>query len=147
MLESPVMLYYLAATLYVLSCLLLQLVVLLQQGKGGDMASAFGGGGSQTALGSRGAATVLSKATTISATSNTASTAGTSQGRRIAPSCGSQARRATLRAMNATNARAGGQRDSPMPISAASSACAGTTGAASPGEVTDLWSHRQSSRP
>ena len=41
------------------------LVVLLQQGKGGDMASAFGGGGSQTAFGARAGATVLTKATTI----------------------------------------------------------------------------------
>lgn len=43
------MLYYVIATLYVLVCLLLLLCVLLQQGRGGDMASAFGGGGSQTA--------------------------------------------------------------------------------------------------
>ena len=40
------MLYYLAATLYVLTCFLLILVVLLQQGKGGDIANAFGGGAS-----------------------------------------------------------------------------------------------------
>jgi preprotein translocase subunit SecG len=59
------MLYYLATTLYVLSCFLLLLVVLLQQGKGGDMASAFGGGGSQTAFGARAGATVLTKATTV----------------------------------------------------------------------------------
>ena len=59
------MLYYLAATVYVLSCFLLLLVVLLQQGKGGDMASAFGGGGSQTAFGARAGATVLTKATTV----------------------------------------------------------------------------------
>jgi preprotein translocase subunit SecG len=59
------MLYYLVATLYVLTCFLLLLVVLLQQGKGGDMASAFGGGGSQTAFGARAGATVLTKATTV----------------------------------------------------------------------------------
>jgi preprotein translocase subunit SecG len=59
------MLYYLAVTVYVLSCFLLLLVVLLQQGKGGDMASAFGGGGSQTAFGARAGATVLTKATTV----------------------------------------------------------------------------------
>jgi preprotein translocase subunit SecG len=58
-------LYYLATTLYVLVCLCLLLVILLQQGKGGDMASAFGGGSSQTAFGARGGATVLSKATAI----------------------------------------------------------------------------------
>jgi preprotein translocase subunit SecG len=39
--------------------------VLLQQGKGGDIASAFGGGGSQTAFGARAGATVLTKATTV----------------------------------------------------------------------------------
>jgi preprotein translocase subunit SecG len=59
------MLYYLLATMYVLSCLLLLVVVLLQQGKGGDMANAFGGGGSQTAFGARAGATVLTKATTV----------------------------------------------------------------------------------
>jgi preprotein translocase subunit SecG len=59
------MLYYLVSILYVLACFLLLLVVLLQQGKGGDMASAFGGGGSQTAFGARAGATVLTKATAI----------------------------------------------------------------------------------
>src|SRR5919106_6752828 len=59
------MLYYLIGTVYVLSCFLLLLVVLLQQGKGGDIASAFGGGGSQTAFGARAGATVLTRATTI----------------------------------------------------------------------------------
>ena len=59
------MLYYLFAAFYVLSCLLLLLVVLLQQGKGGDMASAFGGGSSQTAFGARAGATVLTRATSV----------------------------------------------------------------------------------
>jgi preprotein translocase subunit SecG len=59
------MLYYLVATLYVLSCFLLILVVLLQQGKGGDIANAFGGGASQAAFGARSGATVLSRATTV----------------------------------------------------------------------------------
>jgi preprotein translocase subunit SecG len=58
-------LYYTATTFYVIVCLLLLLVILLQQGKGGDMASAFGGGSSQTAFGARGGATVLSKATAV----------------------------------------------------------------------------------
>ena len=62
------MLYYLALIVYVLVCLSLVLVVLLQQGKGGSMASAFGGGGStQAAFGARSGATVLSRATTICA--------------------------------------------------------------------------------
>ena len=59
------MLYYLVATVYVLACFMLLLVVLLQQGKGGDMASAFGGGGSQTAFGARAGATVLTRASSI----------------------------------------------------------------------------------
>jgi preprotein translocase subunit SecG len=41
------------------------LVILLQQGKGGDIASAFGGGSSQAAFGARSGATVLSRAATI----------------------------------------------------------------------------------
>ena len=53
-------------TIHVLVCLFLLFTILLQQGKGGDIASAFGGGGgSQTAFGARGSATVLTKATTI----------------------------------------------------------------------------------
>ena len=48
-------------------CIFLVIVVLLQSGKAADLAGAFGGMGSQTAFGPRGAATVLSKATTIAA--------------------------------------------------------------------------------
>ena len=59
--------YYVAATLYILVCLVLMLVILLQQGKGGDIASAFGGSGSQAAFGARAGATVLSRATTVCA--------------------------------------------------------------------------------
>ena len=61
------MLYYLVVTLYVINCLVLVLVILLQQGKGGDIANAFGGGASQAAFGARSGATVLSRATTICA--------------------------------------------------------------------------------
>ncbi len=50
--------------IHVLACVFLILVVLLQTGKRADLAGAFGGGGSQTAFGPRGAATWLSKATT-----------------------------------------------------------------------------------
>ena len=59
------MFYYALVGLYILGCLLLLTVVLLQQGKGGDIASAFGGGGSQTAFGARAGATVLTKATAV----------------------------------------------------------------------------------
>src|SRR5437660_9360308 len=59
--------YYTVTVFYVLVCLLLLLVILLQQGKGGDMASAFGGGSSQTAFGARGGATLLTKMTSICA--------------------------------------------------------------------------------
>jgi preprotein translocase subunit SecG len=58
-------LYYLIIFLHIVACLFLIAVVLLQQGKGQDLASAFGGGGTQTAFGPRGSATVLSRATTI----------------------------------------------------------------------------------
>ncbi len=61
------MVYDLLNTLYVIVCFILLIVVLLQQGKGGDMASAFGGGSSQTAFGARGGVTVLMKVTTICA--------------------------------------------------------------------------------
>jgi preprotein translocase subunit SecG len=49
---------------YVMNCLVLMIVVLLQSGKAADLAGAFGGAGSQTAFGPRGAATILSQATT-----------------------------------------------------------------------------------
>ena len=52
---------------HVLICVFLIIVVLLQSGKAADLAGAFGGMGSQTAFGPRGAATLLSKATTIAA--------------------------------------------------------------------------------
>ena len=50
--------------LYVIICLFLILVVLVQQGRGADIAGAFGGGGTQTAFGARGATTMLHKLTT-----------------------------------------------------------------------------------
>ncbi|HEV2064626.1 MAG TPA: preprotein translocase subunit SecG, partial [Thermoanaerobaculia bacterium] len=50
--------------LYIFICFFLILVVLVQQGKGADIAGAFGGGGTQTAFGARGANTLLHKLTT-----------------------------------------------------------------------------------
>jgi len=61
------MLKILLTLLHVIVSVVLILVVLLQTGKRADLAGAFGGGGSQTAFGARGAATLLSKATTASA--------------------------------------------------------------------------------
>ena len=52
---------------HVIVCIFLILVVLLQQGNAADWSGAFGGGGSQTAFGARGAGTVLSRATTAAA--------------------------------------------------------------------------------
>ena len=59
--------YILLMIVHVLVCVFLIIVVLLQSGKAADLAGAFGGMGSQTAFGPRGSATLLSKATTISA--------------------------------------------------------------------------------
>jgi preprotein translocase subunit SecG len=61
------MLYYVIAAFYVLTCLVLMLVVLIQQGKAGDLASAFGGGSSQAAFGARAGATLLTKVTWVCA--------------------------------------------------------------------------------
>ena len=59
--------YYVVAAVYVSVCFVLMVVILLQQGKGGDIASAFGGGSSQAAFGARSGATVLSRATAVCA--------------------------------------------------------------------------------
>ena len=56
--------YVTAVVLYAFICFFLILVVLVQQGKGADIAGAFGGGGTQTAFGARGATTLLHKLTT-----------------------------------------------------------------------------------
>jgi preprotein translocase subunit SecG len=61
------MLTVLITIVHVVVALILILVVLLQTGKRADLAGAFGGGGSQTAFGTRGAATLLSKVTTTAA--------------------------------------------------------------------------------
>ena len=50
--------------LHIIVCFVLILVIMLQSGNAADLAGAFGGAGSQTAFGPRGAATFLSKATT-----------------------------------------------------------------------------------
>ena len=57
------MLTILITIVHVLVCFFLILVVLAQTGKGQDLASAFGGTGSQTAFSARGTATLLSKIT------------------------------------------------------------------------------------
>jgi preprotein translocase subunit SecG len=61
------LLYYSVATLHVLVCVILILVVLLQSGKGADLSGAFGGGATQTAFGARGPQSFLSKMTTVAA--------------------------------------------------------------------------------
>ncbi len=53
--------------IHIVICLFLIGVVLLQQGKSADLAGAFGGQGSQTAFGPRGAANLLTRLTTWSA--------------------------------------------------------------------------------
>ena len=52
-------------TLHVLVCFLMIVVILLQSGKGGGLAGAFGGGGATTVFGGRGATTVLTRATMV----------------------------------------------------------------------------------
>ncbi len=55
---------FVLVTLHVLVCFVLVVVIMLQSGSAADLAGAFGGAGSQTAFGPRGAATFLSRATT-----------------------------------------------------------------------------------
>ncbi len=49
--------------LHVLVCFAIMAIVLLQAGKGADIGSAFGGGGSQAVFGSMGTPTLLGKIT------------------------------------------------------------------------------------
>jgi len=56
-------LYYFVATLHILVCVLLVVIVLLQTGKGADL-GALAGGGSQTVFGSRGPTTFFHYLTT-----------------------------------------------------------------------------------
>src|SRR6266581_3686178 len=56
--------YIVLVILHILVCLVLMGVILLQSGQAADIAGAFGGSGSQTAFGPRGATTFLSRATT-----------------------------------------------------------------------------------
>jgi|SRR5579863_2578191 preprotein translocase subunit SecG len=58
---------YFVTAVHIVVCFFIIVVVLLQSGKSGDISAAFGGQGSQTAFGPRGAASALSKATTWSA--------------------------------------------------------------------------------
>src|ERR1700684_1374873 len=55
---------FILVTLHVTVCFVLVIVIMLQSGSAADLAGAFGGAGSQTAFGPRGAATFLSRATT-----------------------------------------------------------------------------------
>ena len=55
---------FVLVTLHVLVCFVLVIVIMLQSGSAADLAGAFGGAGSQTAFGPRGASTFLSRATT-----------------------------------------------------------------------------------
>jgi preprotein translocase subunit SecG len=56
--------YVFLIILHVVVCFVLMSVILLQSGEAADLAGAFGGSGSQTAFGPRGATTFLSRATT-----------------------------------------------------------------------------------
>lgn len=58
---------YLVTVIHIIVCFFIIIVVLLQSGTSGDLSAAFGGQGSQTAFGPRGAASALSRATTWSA--------------------------------------------------------------------------------
>ena len=53
--------------IHIIVCITLIIAILLQSGKSADLAGAFGGSGSQSVFGPRGAATILAKLATICA--------------------------------------------------------------------------------
>ena len=53
--------------LHVIVCIFMIAVILLQRGKGAEIGAVFGGAGSSTVFGSRGAGNFLTKLTTASA--------------------------------------------------------------------------------
>ncbi|MCX6563382.1 MAG: preprotein translocase subunit SecG [Candidatus Aminicenantes bacterium] len=53
--------------IHVIICLILIIAVLMQSGKAADLAGAFGGGGSATAVGARGQASIMAKVTEVCA--------------------------------------------------------------------------------
>jgi preprotein translocase subunit SecG len=59
--------YTLILIVHVIVCVFLIFIVLIQSSKGAELGAAFGGGSSQTLFGARGAATFLSKLTTVAA--------------------------------------------------------------------------------
>src|SRR5678815_5751285 len=61
----PGFLIALITTVHIAVCVGLMASILLQSGKGGGLAGTFGAGSSQTLFGGRGAATFLSRATTV----------------------------------------------------------------------------------
>jgi preprotein translocase subunit SecG len=61
------MVFTLLVVLHILFGVFLIAVVLLQTGKAGSIADVFGGGGSMAAFGARGAATLLTRATSVAA--------------------------------------------------------------------------------
>ena len=61
----PGFLSALISVIHVLACIALMVAILLQSGKGGGLAGAFGAGSSQTLFGGRGAASFLSRSATV----------------------------------------------------------------------------------
>ena len=61
----PEFLIVIFTVIHMVACAALMISILLQSGKGGGLAGAFGGGSSQTLFGGRGAASFLSRASTI----------------------------------------------------------------------------------
>lgn len=59
------MLFYVLLTLLLINGILLGVIVLLQAGKGGGLASMGGGAGTESLIGGRQAATILTKATWV----------------------------------------------------------------------------------
>jgi preprotein translocase subunit SecG len=120
--------------IHVIACVALMVSILLQSGKGGGLAGAFGAGSSQTLFGGRGAATFLSRTTTVLAVIffTTSLTLGLSASRSADRATSLIAEEARRRAQERPASQGSGAPVAPAPQGAPTTPAQGVPGGPSP---------------